>query len=156
MSLASIKRNIKVGTLLKLVRHDWFPNCTMTVHGNTGTTQLKGRIAIGQVRPVVLIQASQIALETPGSGASYLTWPKANCIRKTPNGFEIDLEMDGQFSKVMGYEFVQYTGEEVEAQALVAAHPTIKEAYEAAQQKQAQFAPGSDASLFWERVAKLI
>ena len=145
MSLASIKRSIKVGTLLKLVRHDWFPNG-------------KGSLAIGQVRPIVLIQASQITLETPGSnsGKSYLTWPKANCIRETPNGFEIDLLDTGQFSKVIGYEFVQYTREEIEAQALAAAYPTIKEAYEAAQQKQAEFVPGSDASLFWKRVAKLI
>ena len=49
-----------------------------------------------------------------------------------------------------------YSGEEIEAQALVAAYPTIKEAYKAARQKQAQFVPGSDPAFFWERVSKLI
>lgn len=105
MSLASIKRSIKVGTLLKMVRHDWFPNGIMTVHGNLGTSQLKGN-TLGVVRPVVLVQATQIALETPGSGKSFLTWPKANCLRETANGFEIDLDGTGKFEHIMGYEFV--------------------------------------------------
>jgi hypothetical protein len=160
MSLASLKRSIAVGTLLKMTRHDWFPNGEMTVHGNLGTSKLKGCL-VGTVRPVVLVQSGQIGLTTTKEDGtittSYLQWPKASCIRETLYGFEIDLNHDGKFDAVMAYEFVvPFSGEEIEAQVVVAAHPTTKEAYEAARQKQAQFVPGSDASLFWDRVAKLI
>lgn len=105
MSLASLKRSIRVGTLLKLVRHDWL---NLTVRGNTGTSTLTGPLYAGLVRPVVLVQSNQIALETPGStsGRSYITWPKADRVRETDKGFQIDLDGTGKFEQVMEYEFV--------------------------------------------------
>jgi hypothetical protein len=110
LSLASLKRRIVVGTLLKLTRHDWFPNGSMTVNGNLGTTQLKGRVPLGTVRPVVEVQAGQIGIRTGTSEAdyrtSYLQWPKASCLRETENGFDIDLNHNGRFEAVMSYEIV--------------------------------------------------
>jgi hypothetical protein len=124
-SLAELKRSIHNGSLLKMVRHDWFKGGAMTVHGNTGTSQLKGNL-LGVVRPVTLVQANQIALEKPiaiGKGCwqgdgkkSYLTWPKASNVRFTERndngvtvqGFEIDLNGDGKFSDIMAYEDVTY------------------------------------------------
>ena len=101
MSLASIKRKLKVGTLLKLVRHDFLK--PFVVHGNLGQTVIQPKIFVGQVRPIALIQAKQIALKTDDH-LSYLEWPKANCIRETPNGFEIDLDDTGKFEHIMAYE----------------------------------------------------
>lgn len=107
MSLASLKRSIKVGTVLKMVRHDWFPEGNMVVHGNLGSSQIKGKL-LGVERPVVLVQSSQIALQL-GESKSFLTWPKANCIRETPKGFEIDLDGTGKFEHIMGYEIASTT-----------------------------------------------
>ena len=105
MSLAAIKRKIRVGTKLKLVRHDWFAKGGLVVRGNLGTTVLKPKIEVGCVRPVTVVHATEIAL-TGEAGTSWLQWPKAYCVRDTPNGFEIDLRCDGTFAEVMGYEFV--------------------------------------------------
>lgn len=113
-SLAELKRSIKVGTHLKLVRHDWLET---KVVGNLGTSVLKSRsLWVGLVRPVVLVQSNQIALETAGTtyGKSFMNWPKASNIRFTERrlngnlieGFEIDLKADGKFSAVMAYEDV--------------------------------------------------
>ena len=108
MSLASLKRRIVLGTLLKMTRHDWFPNGEMTVHGNLGTTKIKGNL-VGTTRPVVQVQATQIGPTTTKQdgtvSTSYLQWPKASCIRETANGFDIDLNHDGNFTAVMSYEF---------------------------------------------------
>jgi hypothetical protein len=108
MTLASLKRRITVGTLLKMTRHDWFPNGAMIVYGNTGASQLKGGL-VGVTRPVVQVQAGQIGLTTTKAdgttSTSYLQWPKASCIRETANGFEIDLNHNGNFTAVMAYEF---------------------------------------------------
>lgn len=107
MTLAEMKRTIRVGTLLKLTRHEWLET---HVVGSLSTKVLKsGTLYIGLVRPVVLVQSNQIALRTEGSatGMSYLTWPKAHSIRFVPNGFEIDLNQDGTFREIMAYEIVQ-------------------------------------------------
>jgi len=104
MSLAALKRKIKVGTYLKMTRHDWFPNSSMTVQGNLGTTQLKGAL-VGTVRPVVYAKTTGIGLKT-GNNVSCMDWPPANSVRETQNGFEIDLNRTGEFKEVMAYEFV--------------------------------------------------
>ena len=108
MSLAALKRRIVVGTLLKMTRHDWFPNGAMIVHSNLGASQLKGGL-VGVTRPVVQVQAGQIGLTTTKQdgtvSTSYLQWPKATCIRETANGFDIDLNHNGNFTAVMSYEF---------------------------------------------------
>ena len=109
MSLASIKRKLKVGTLLKLIRHDFLK--PITVEGNLGRTVIQPKIFIGQVRPIALIQAKQIALRT-ADHLSYLNWPKANCIRETANGFEIDLYGTGKFEHIMAYEILTMTERE--------------------------------------------
>lgn len=114
MSLASIKRRVKVGTRLRMTRHDWFPQGSMTVHGNLGTTQLRGANLLNVVRPVVVVHTNEVGLKTEKqigdeltSSVSYLTWPKASCIRETTNGFQIDLQGTGNFAQVMEYEFVE-------------------------------------------------
>lgn len=104
MSLANIKRNIKVGTLLKLVRHDWLR--PIVVNGNLGQTTIQPKITLDMVRPVRSVLSKGITLTT-GSDYSILPWPKATSIRETANGFEIDLNQDGKFEAVMGYEFVK-------------------------------------------------
>lgn len=110
MSLAETKRRIVIGTQLKLVRHDWFTGGGMTVHGNLGTTVLKGRIEVGCIRTVSRVQTAQFALATPQPDGSvkdsWVQWPKASSFRVTANGFEIDLKHTGTFEEAMGYEFV--------------------------------------------------
>lgn len=119
MSLAHIKRSIKVGTLLKLVRHDWLRTI---VRGNTGTEIITGPLHIGLVRPVTSINSVGFTLATVEHDGvvknSHVNWPKSSAIRDTAcfghggfstYGFEIDLNGTGKFENVMGYEFV--TGE---------------------------------------------
>jgi hypothetical protein len=108
MSLAAIKRRITVGTKLKLVRHDGL--CPIVVRGNLGNTVLPPKIHIGMVRDVCTVHSHEFALLTPIGDRfeqSYVTWPKASRVRATQFGFEIDLNDDGQFTKAMGYEFVE-------------------------------------------------
>src|ERR1700678_2880719 len=108
MTLASLKGGITVGTLLKMTRHDWFPNGAMIVYGTLGASQLKCGL-VGATRPVVQVQAGQIGPTTTKAdgttSTSYLQWPKASCIRETANGFEIDFNHNGNFTAVMAYEF---------------------------------------------------
>jgi hypothetical protein len=110
-TLAELKRTIKVGTKLKLVRHDWFAKGGIVVHGNLGTTRLKPKYNVGCVRRVAVVHTTEIGIETfnpqGGSEYSWLQWPKAAHVRFTDNGFEIDLNGDGQFDQVMGYEFTE-------------------------------------------------
>lgn len=110
-SLAELKRTLKVGMQLKLVRHDLVAKGGLKVVGNLGTTTIKPKIFIGQVREVASATATHITLATPQPDGSlhpsYLDWPKANRFRPTENGFEIDLNDDGKFTEAMGYEFVQ-------------------------------------------------
>jgi hypothetical protein len=92
-----------VGTLLKLVRHDWLK--PLVVNGNLGQTVVKPKIHVGLVRPVALVQSTQIALQGD-NGLSYLPWPTSKNIRETAKGFEIDLVGFGEFKYVMEYEIV--------------------------------------------------
>lgn len=108
MSLASLKRKITVGTQLKLARHDW---ARTVVNGNLGPVLMTGRIPVGTIRSVAVVQTSAIAFRFPqGSDwtdqLSWLYWPKASEVRETPNGFEVDLNQDGSFRELMAYEFV--------------------------------------------------
>lgn len=105
MSLASLKAKLKVGTLLKLVRHDFLK--LTVIYGNLGVTTLQPKLFIGQVRPIVRTQTNAIVLRSEQAD-SWLNFPKAKYVRETPNGFEIDLNVDGpgDFKEVMAYEFV--------------------------------------------------
>lgn len=105
MSLAVLKRKLTLGTQLKLVRHDWMKT-PLVVRGNLGDTIIQPKIFVGLVRPIAMIQSNQIALRT-GKELSYITWPKASSVRETENGFEIDLNDNGKFKDVMGYEIVK-------------------------------------------------
>ena len=105
MSLASIKRKVVKGTLLKLVRHDWLK--PLVVNGNLGQSVIKPGIAVGDVRPVVIVRSNAIAMKNARTGNdSWLYWPEAKNVRETANGFEIDLVGFGEFKFIMGYEFV--------------------------------------------------
>jgi hypothetical protein len=105
MSLASIKRKVVKGTLLKLVRHDWLK--PLIVNGNLGQSVIKPGIAVGDIRPVVTVRSNAIAMKNARTGNdSWLYWPEAKNVRETPNGFEVDLAGFGEFKYIMGYEFV--------------------------------------------------
>jgi hypothetical protein len=103
-TLAATKRTIKVGDQFKLVRHDWMDTI---IHGNTGTTVLKGRLRIGDIRAVSQVLTTKIAFRTESGSDSWLHWPKAQSFRPTANGFEIDLHDEGTFREAIGYEFVK-------------------------------------------------
>lgn len=105
MSLAAIKRRIQVGTMLQVVRHDW---PTLRVNGESDAVHEAKRAAFFAVRIVTVVKAGEIGLKT-GNGdlsrTSWLSWPKASCVRETANGFQVDLRGDGQFTELMEYEW---------------------------------------------------
>ena len=88
MKLAELKRQLRVGRQCKLVRHDWL-------------RADKPNFYLGIIRTVE--KANTVGVVW--SEGSHLHFPKASCVRATPNGFEIALVPD--FLAVMGYEFVQ-------------------------------------------------
>lgn len=111
MSLTATKRRIKVGDLLKLVRHDWVVTGGLVIHGNTGITRLPSKINIGDVRAVAAVHNTEIGFHTRDAegnylGLSWLHWPAARDYRDTPDGFEIDLNRAGDFRECIGYRFV--------------------------------------------------
>jgi len=92
MSFAALKRKLQVGFRLKLVRHDWL--------------RPGGKLNIGEVREIAVVQANAIAFATPtsDSGLSWLYWTSASSIRIDELGFDVAL-VQGNFSEVMRYEF---------------------------------------------------
>jgi hypothetical protein len=102
MSLASIKRRVKVGSRLQVVRHDW---PALRLHGQTDEEYTAKRAAFFAVREVVSVRGGEIGLRTGEDRTSYLTWPKAGSIRETPKGFQVDLNGAGDFAAVMEYEY---------------------------------------------------
>lgn len=105
MSLAAIKRRIKVGTKLQITRHDW---PFLRLHNEIPEAYAAKQAAFFAVREVIAVKAGEIGLKT-GEGdnwrTSWLEWPKANSIRETATGFEIDLNRRGDFAQLMQYEW---------------------------------------------------
>lgn len=101
MSLAAIKRRIQVGTKLQVVRHDW---PSLRLHGETDEQYNAKRDAFFAVREVVVVKAGEIGFRT-GERISWLSWPKADSIRETANGFQVDLQGSGEFKELMEYEW---------------------------------------------------
>lgn len=109
MSLAAIKRRVTVGSKLQVVRHDW---PMLRMHGETDEQYAAKRDAFFAVRTVVVARASEIGIAVERQGpdgqyqrTSWLDWPKADSIRETANGFEVDLNRNGKFEQVMQYEY---------------------------------------------------
>jgi hypothetical protein len=92
MSLASIKRKLQVGAKIQMVRHDWF---------NAGQSPQFVPDKIAGVREVVRAQSNAVQF----SGGSWLYFDKASRLRETPTGFEVDLDDNGTFNRVMQYEW---------------------------------------------------
>ena len=86
MSLASIKRNLKAGAKVVMVRHDWYP---------------AGKL-MGVERAVIRVQSNGVQFE----GGSWLYFKAAKEYRDTTNGFQVCLDGSGTFDKVMEYQFV--------------------------------------------------
>jgi hypothetical protein len=108
VSLTVLKRRIRVGMKLKLVRHDGLR--PIVVRGNVGDTATEPKIQVGMVRSVCIVHRDEFALLTQlpdHTEPSYITWPKASRVRDTERGFQIDLNDDGTFTAVMEYEFVE-------------------------------------------------
>ena len=101
MSLASIKRRVHVGSKLQVVRHDW---PALRLNGETAEQYAAKRARFFAVREVVSIRGGDVGFKT-GDRVSYLTWPKAGSIRETPNGFQVDLNDNGDFASIMEYEY---------------------------------------------------
>jgi len=88
-NLAQLKKKLIVGTVVTLIRHDWYPQ------GNL----------IGKQRKIKTVQTNAVQFEPSESGkeGSWLHWPKAaevSCI--PPDIFQIALTPD--FSKLMQYQ----------------------------------------------------
>ena len=103
MSLASIKRRIRIGTALQMVRHDHPP--VVFSHETAEAIEKKKAafLRMFEVRTVAVVQTNAIAFSGEGGTLSWLYWPKADCVRETTNGFEVSL--DDNFSKLMAYEW---------------------------------------------------
>jgi hypothetical protein len=101
MSLSAIKRRIAVGSKLQVVRHDW---PALRLHGETDEQYQAKRASFFAVREVVAVKAGEIGFQT-GERVSWLSWPKANSIRETDKGFQVDLNGDGEFRHIMEYEY---------------------------------------------------
>jgi hypothetical protein len=87
MSLAAIKRSLKVGATVVMVRHDWYP---------------AGKL-MGVERAVIHEQTNGVQF----AGGSWLYFDKgAKTYRETANGFQVCLEGSGKFDKVMEYQIV--------------------------------------------------
>jgi hypothetical protein len=87
MSLAAIKRNLQVGVKVVMVRHDWYPT---------------GKL-MNVERAVIRVQSNAVQFE----GGSWLYFDrKASEYRQTADGFEVCLDANGTFDKVMGYRFL--------------------------------------------------
>lgn len=97
MSLAALKRRLKMGVKLRLAHHDW------------ATQGPNAKLKVGDVREVAIVQSNAVAFATPAtdSGVSWLHWPKANEVRIDDKGFDIHLDGDKLFEKRMRYEFVE-------------------------------------------------
>ena len=103
MSLASIRRRIRIGTALQMVRHDHPP--VVFSHETTENIEKKKAafLRMFDVRTVALVQTNAIGFDSGNGTLSWLYWPKANCIRETANGFEVSL--DDNFTKLIAYEW---------------------------------------------------
>ena len=110
MSLSAIKRRVTLGTKLQVVRHDW---PALRLNGETDEQYRAKQDAFFAVRTVVVVRATEIGITVDRKGpdgqyeqrTSWLSWPKANSIRETANGFQVDLNGDGNFTALMEYEW---------------------------------------------------
>jgi hypothetical protein len=101
MSLAAIKRRVVPGAKLQVVRHDW---PALRLHGETDEAYEAKRAAFFAVREVYSATATEIGFKT-GERVSYLRWPKADSIRETANGFQVDLHGGDGFRELIEYEY---------------------------------------------------
>lgn len=101
MSLAAIKRRVQVGSKLQIVRHDW---PMLRLHGETDEQYKAKQDKFFAVREVVAVKGSEVGFQT-GERVSWLSWPKADSIRETSNGFQVDLNGNGLFASIMEYEY---------------------------------------------------
>jgi hypothetical protein len=94
MSFAELKRRLRVGVKLKLVRHDW--------------ARPGGKLNVGDVREIAQVQSNAIAFATPlsDSGLSWLYWGKADQYRIDECGFDVALNPNKGFEQIIRYEFV--------------------------------------------------
>jgi hypothetical protein len=90
-----------VGSKLQVIRHDW---PALRLHGETDEQYAAKRAAFFAVREVVSVSGGEIGFKT-GERTSYLAWPKADSIRETPKGFQVDLNGGGDFAAVIEYEY---------------------------------------------------
>ena len=110
MSLAAIKRRVQVGTKLQVVRHDW---TILRLPKETEEEYKAKQDAFFAVRTVVVVHPTEIGISVDRKGpdgqyeqrTSWLSWPKANAIRETANGFQVDINGDGLFTAIMEYEY---------------------------------------------------
>jgi hypothetical protein len=103
MSLAAIKRHIRVGTALQIVRHDHPP--VIFAHETAEAIEKKKAafLRMFEVRRVAVVQSNAIAFHTDEGKLSWHYWPKASNVRDTANGFEVPL--DDSFTKLIAYEW---------------------------------------------------
>lgn len=105
MSLSAIKRRIQVGTSLQIVRHDHAP---IIFPGDSPERIQEKQNRFRQLfeqREVAVVQSNAIAMRMADGEASWLHWPKAKFVRTTAEGFEIDLDENGEFTRVIRYEW---------------------------------------------------
>ena len=110
MSLAAIKRRVQVGTKLQVVRHDW---PLLRLPKETEEEYKAKQEAFFAVRTVVVVHSTEIGIAVgrvdPNGEyyerTSWLSWPKANSIRETAKGFQVDINGDGLFTAIMEYEY---------------------------------------------------
>lgn len=86
MSLTSIKRRIKHGTVVSIVSQDWLEG--------DGTSHFRG------TRKVTFVQANGVRFED----GTWLYWPMAKYIREVEGGFQIDVAGTGDFMAIVEYQ----------------------------------------------------
>lgn len=91
-SVADMKRQLVPGTVIRMVRHDWYPSGPL----------------IGQDREIVSTNSVGIKIKTTRNGEtveSGMDWPRLNEVKFTENGWAIKL--DPESDKLMEYVIVR-------------------------------------------------
>lgn len=91
-SVADMKRQLTPGTVIKMVRHDWYPSGPL----------------IGQEREIVSTNSVGIKIKTERDGEtveSGMDWPRGKYITFTENGWTVKL--DPGSDKLMEYVVVR-------------------------------------------------
>ncbi|ASZ75048.1 hypothetical protein FDI69_gp137 [Rhodococcus phage Trina] len=91
-SVADMKRQLVPGTVIRMVRHDWYPSGPL----------------IGEDREIVSANSVGIKIKTERNGEtveSGMDWPRPKYISFTENGWKVQL--DPQTDKFMEYVVVR-------------------------------------------------